>query len=175
MRGMIAFLGFAATVPLANWMIGNVGSCAAGRPCVIPVGFGLYAPSGVLMVCLALVFRDAVHMALGWRMAAAAVTVGAIASGFLAPTSLVIASVFALLISEMLDLAVFAQLRLWSIPAAILASGLIGAAADSAVFLLIAFGSLDFLAGQVVGKIYASIAVAGFFYLRDLKAEMGRR
>ena len=108
-------------------------------------------------------------------MAAAAVTVGAIVSGFLAPTSLVIASVFAFLISEMLDLAVFAQLRLWSIPAAILASGLIGAAADSAVFLLIAFGSLDFLAGQVVGKIYASIAAAIFFYLRDLKAEMGMR
>jgi len=76
MRGMMAFLGFAATVPLANWMIGNVGQCIPDGPCLIPVGFGLMAPSGVLVIGLALVLRDAVHSLLGWRWAALAILCG---------------------------------------------------------------------------------------------------
>lgn len=37
-------------------------------------------------------------------------------------------------------------------------SGLAGAVVDSAAFLLIAFGSLDYLAGQVVGKFWLTLA-----------------
>jgi hypothetical protein len=34
-----------------------------------------------------------------------------------------------------------------------------GAVVDSALFLWLAFGSLDYLAGQVIGKSYSTIAV----------------
>ncbi|MBN4747477.1 VUT family protein, partial [Pandoraea nosoerga] len=61
MIGIASLVGFIATIPLANWLIGNVGTtCVPGGPCIIPVGFGLMAPSGVLMVGLALVLRDLV-------------------------------------------------------------------------------------------------------------------
>ncbi len=50
---MILFLAYIATIPAANWLIGNVGTtCVPNGPCLIPVGFGLMAPSGVLMVGL---------------------------------------------------------------------------------------------------------------------------
>jgi hypothetical protein len=59
-KGYIAATGYALTIPAANWMIGNVGTfCVPDGPCLIPLGFGLMAPSGVLMIGLALVLRDA--------------------------------------------------------------------------------------------------------------------
>lgn len=162
MRGVIAFLAFAATVPLANWMIGNVGQCIPNGPCLIPVGFGLMAPSGVLVIGLALVLRDAVHSLLGWKVAAAAILFGAVLSWTFAAPGLVMASVAAFVIGEALDLAVFSKIRRRSIALAVLASGALGALADSAAFLWLAFGSLDYIAGQVLGKAYATTLVAAF-------------
>jgi hypothetical protein len=49
---------------------------------------------------------------------------------------------------------------------AVLASGLVGAAVDSVLFLWLAFGSLDHLAGQLVGKMWMVGAAAGLFWLR---------
>jgi hypothetical protein len=49
----------------------------------------------------------------------------------------------------------------------VLASGVVGAAVDSALFLWLAFGSLDYLTGQIVGKLWASIAA--FFILLALR------
>lgn len=166
MRGMIAFLGFAATVPLANWMIGNVGQCIPDGPCLIPVGFGLMAPSGVLVIGLALVLRDAVHEALGWKAAALAILVGAALSWTFAAPGLVLASVAAFAIGEALDLSVYSRFRRQSLALAVLASGAVGAVADSAAFLWLAFGSLDYLAGQALGKLYATLAVAAYFAIR---------
>lgn len=37
-------------------------------------------------------------------------------------------------------------------------SGIAGALVDSALFLWLAFGSLDFMLGQFVGKLWATIA-----------------
>jgi hypothetical protein len=71
----LAVLAFLATIPAANWLIGNVGECVPGGPCLVPVGFGLMAPSGVFAIGAALVFRDAVHEALGWRGAMVAILV----------------------------------------------------------------------------------------------------
>jgi queuosine precursor transporter len=44
-------------------------------------------------------------------------------------------------------------LKLWL---AVLASGVVGAAVDSAVFLQLAFGGLDHFSGQIVGKVWMS-------------------
>jgi uncharacterized PurR-regulated membrane protein YhhQ (DUF165 family) len=163
---------FAATVPAANWMIGNVGQCIPNGPCLIPVGFGLMAPSGVLMVGAALALRDAVHSILGAKFALIAIALGVILSAAVAPASLVIASAAAFLMSELSDFAVYAPLRQKSVPAAIIASGLVGSVVDSAAFLLIAFGSLDFIAGQVVGKMEMTLvcAVAALMLRRTFSA-----
>lgn len=51
MIGYIALAAFIATIPAANWLIGNAGTvCAPNGPCLIPVAPGIMAPSGVLMM-----------------------------------------------------------------------------------------------------------------------------
>lgn len=171
LEGWVFFALFCLTVPAANWMVGNVGTtCVPAGPCLIPVAPGLKAPSGVLMIGLALVLRDLVQRRLGLAASAAAIVVGSAISALLAPPALVIASAAAFLISEFADMAVYTPLARRRLIAAVIASGLVGLAIDSVVFLWLAFGSLDFLAGQVVGKavmILASIPLVIVLRRRD--------
>lgn len=167
----IALAAYTATIPLANWMIGTVGECIPNGPCLIPVGFGLMAPSGVLMIGAALVLRDAVHRLLGWQWAVGAILLGAGLAFQFSPPALVIASVAAFILSEMADLAVYAPLQRKRLVLAVAASGVVGAAVDSAVFLWLAFGSLDFIAGQIVGKLWmTAIAAAALLAMRRVRA-----
>lgn len=161
MKGIIAFIGFLACLPAANWLIGHAGTeCIPHGPCLVPVGFGLSAPSGVLVVGAALVLRDLVHQRLGAAWAFAAIAVGGAVSFAISVPALAVASTTAFLLSEVADLLIYVPLRKRHLPAAVAASGLAGAVVDSALFLALAFGSLDLLAGQVVGKLYASAVVA---------------
>jgi hypothetical protein len=112
------------------------------------------------MIGLALVLRDMVHSTLGVRWAMAGIFVGAGLSALLAPPALVIASATAFLVSELADLGVYAPMRGRFPASAVLASGIVGAIVDSALFLLIAFGSLQYLTGQVVGKVWMSVLAA---------------
>ena len=73
----------------------------------------------------------------------------------LAPPALVAASALAFLLSEVADFAVYTPLQRRRLVLAVIASSCVGLVIDSVVFLLLAFGSLDFLAGQVVGKAWA--------------------
>ncbi|WP_209508095.1 VUT family protein [Ruegeria sp. HKCCSP335] len=151
--GYVYLMAFALCIPIANWMIGNVGAfCVPDGPCLIPVAPGLTAPSGVLMIGLALVLRDLVQRNLGVKWAAGAVVGGAILSAFVAPPALVIASATAFLLSEMADLAVYTPLQKRGLVLAVFASSVVGLVIDSAIFLYLAFGSLDYIAGQIVGK-----------------------
>ncbi len=159
MKKVLLTLAFAATVPAANWLIGHVGTeCIPNGPCLLPVGFGLSAPSGVLMIGAALVLRDAVHEAAGIKVAILAILAGALLSAFLAPPALVLASVAAFALAEFADLAVYTPLRKQNFGLAVLASGIVGSIIDSAVFLWLAFGSLAFIEGQVLGKLWMSLA-----------------
>lgn len=152
---------FAATVPVANWLIGNVGTiCVTHGPCLIPVAPGLMAPSGVMMIGAALVLRDAVHERLGAWWAVAAVMVGAALSLITSPPALAVASAAAFLAAECADMAVYTPLRRRGRALAVMASGVVGAALDSALFVWLAFGSLEFSAGTTLGKLYASAIVA---------------
>ena len=171
----LVFVAFLATIPAANWMIGNVGTmCVTDGPCLIPVAPGLMAPSGVLMIGLALVLRDAIQQLLGMRWAISAIVAGVGLSAAVAPPVLVLASTAAFLIAEGLDLAVYTPLRRRNIPVAVLASGAVGALADSAVFLLIAFGSLDYMAGQFVGKMLMTFAATAVLATRNKWGICGR-
>jgi uncharacterized PurR-regulated membrane protein YhhQ (DUF165 family) len=170
-EGLLCLILFALTIPAANWLIGNVGTvCAPDGPCLIPVAPGLMAPSGVTMIGIALVLRDLVQRRLGVGVAAGAIVVGAALSALVAPRALVLASAAAFLISEFADLAVYTPLARRRLIAAVVASGLVGLVVDSIVFLWLAFGSLDFLLGQIVGKawmVLASIPLVAWLRRRD--------
>lgn len=154
----VAVLAYLACVPTANWMIGHIGTiCIPHGPCLIPIGFGLMAPSGVLTIGAALVLRDIVQRTSGILVAIASVVAGTLLSWFVADIHIALASAAAFLISELADTAVYSPLQKRGMILAVLASGVVGAAVDSAAFLYLAFNSLDFIAGQIVGKCWASI------------------
>jgi uncharacterized PurR-regulated membrane protein YhhQ (DUF165 family) len=174
-QGFAFLIGFALCIPAANWMIGNLGSfCVPNGPCLIPVAPGIMAPSGVLMIGLALVLRDLVQRRLGLTWAFAAIAAGVVLSAALAPPSLVLASAAAFLLSETADLAVYTPLQKRGLVLAVAASGAVGLVVDSVVFLLLAFGSLDFLAGQILGKAWMVLLALPFIHwLRRHDARRG--
>lgn len=165
MIGWLAVIGFLGSIPAANWLIGHVGtSCIPDGPCLVPVAPGLMAPSGVLMIGLALVLRDVVHEHFGVWWVVFLISVGAVLSVAVASPWLAIASGTAFLLSEMADLFVYTPLRRRQLGMAVLASGAVGAAVDSAAFLWLAFGSLDYLAGQIIGKLWMSLVALPVLY-----------
>lgn len=154
--GTLAFASFLASIPAANWMIGNVGTvCVPNGPCLVPVAPGVMAPSGVMMIGIAFLLRDIVHRLLGGGWALGAILAGACMSFLFAPTSLVLASGLAFLVSELADFAVYTPLQRRGFLLAVIASSSVGLVVDSVVFLYIAFGNVDYLAGQVIGKAWA--------------------
>lgn len=174
-EGYVFLTGFALCIPAANWLIGNAGtSCLANGPCLIPVAPGLMAPSGVLMIGLALVLRDLVQRRLGIGWAIAAIIAGAVLSAGLAPTQLVIASGTAFLLSELADCAIYTPLQRRRLVLAVFASSIVGLVVDSATFLYLAFGSLDFVAGQTVGKCWMVLLALPFIvWLRNRDQRLG--
>jgi hypothetical protein len=97
-----------------------------------------------------------------------AVLVGAALSAFLSP-ALALASGTAFLCSELADFAVYTPLARRHWIGAVVLSNTVGLLADSALFLLLAFGSLDFLAGQVVGKAEMTLLVLPLLWWRQAR------
>lgn len=165
-EGVIALVLFGLTIPAANWMIGNAGAvCVPNGPCLVPVWPGIMAPSGVLMVGLALVLRDIVQRRLGPLAGLGAIAVGTLISAMLAPPAIVLASVAAFLLSELADFAVYTPLQRRRFVTAVFASSVVGLVVDSLVFLHLAFGSLDFLAGQIIGKAWMVLLALPLMHL----------
>lgn len=177
-EGTIFLVLFALTIPAANWLIGHVGTaCMAPQgPCVVPVAPGVTAPSGVMMVGVALVLRDLVQRRLGAAMSALAILIGAGISALVAPAALIFASAVAFLLSEFADLAVYTPLARRRLVAAVIASSCAGLVIDSIVFLWLAFGSLEFLLGQIVGKSWMVLLSIPFVvWLRRRDERLGMR
>ncbi len=174
-EGFIFLGAFALTIPAANWLIGNAGTvCLEKGPCLIPVAPGLMAPSGVLMIGLSLVLRDLVQRRLGALYAVGAILAGAALSALLAPPTLVLASGVAFLLSELADFAVYTPLQRRRLVLAVFASGIVGLTIDSAVFLYLAFGNLDFIAGQIVGKSWMIVlALPAIMWIRQRDERLG--
>jgi uncharacterized PurR-regulated membrane protein YhhQ (DUF165 family) len=132
------------------------------------------APSGVVMIGLALVLRDLVQRRLGLLAALVAIGVGALLSAFLAPPAIVVASATAFLLSELADLLVYTPLQRRRFLLAVVLSSLVGLVVDSAIFLYLAFSSLDFLAGQIVGKAWMVLLALPFVqWLRRRDERLG--
>ena len=174
-EGAIFLFLYCLTVPTANWMIGHVGTlCVPGGPCLIPVAPGLMAPSGVLMIGAALVLRDLVQRRLGIEFGLGAIIAGASISAAISPPALVIASASAFLISEFADFAVYTPLARRRLVLAVVASSVVGLIVDSIAFLWLAFGSLEFLPGQIVGKMWmVLLAIPLVAYLRRRDERLG--
>jgi uncharacterized PurR-regulated membrane protein YhhQ (DUF165 family) len=174
-EGSIFLVLFCLTIPAANWMIGHVGTvCVPNGPCLLPVAPGIMAPSGVLMVGAALVLRDLVQRRLGVEFGIGAIVVGAMISAGLAPASLVIASTAAFLLSEFADFAVYTPLARRRLVTAVVASSIAGLVVDSIVFLWLAFGSMEFLLGQIVGKLWMVLLAVPFVaFLRRRDERLG--
>ena len=155
---MLKIAAYLLTVPLANWLIGNVGTfCIPNGPCTIPVAPGVSAPSGVLVIGAALVLRDLVQRERGAAVSIACILGGSALSLFVAPPALAAASATAFLLSELADFAVYTPIAKRNFALAVLLSCMAGGVVDSAAFLWLAFGSLNFILGQVIGKIYAAL------------------
>ncbi len=152
---MLALIAFIATIPAANWLVGHVGTvCIPNGPCLVPVWPGIDAPSGVMMIGIALVLRDMVQLRLGKLWSLAAIAIGAAVSAFIVPPALVVASTAAFLLSELADFAIYTPLARRRLILAVVLSTAVGIVIDSLVFLHLAFGSLDHLEGQIIGKMW---------------------
>ena len=152
----MVLLAFVATIFAANWAIASFG--------LVPVGFGLAAPAGVYFAGLAFTLRDLVQDRLGRRAVVAAILAGAALSA-LVSGRFALASGAAFLVSELADFAVYTPLRARGRLRAVLASNLVGLVIDSALFLSLAFGSVAYLPGQVVGKLWATLAALALLWL----------
>lgn len=157
MLGWLTAALYVGTVFAANWAIQRFGA--------VPVGFGLAAPAGVYFAGLAFTLRDLTHEALGRRAVLAAIAAGAACSALVSPR-FALASGTAFLLSELADYAVYAPLRRRHWLGAVALSNAVGLVLDSVLFLGLAFGSLAFLPGQVVGKAWMTALALALLWLR---------
>ena len=123
---------------------------------IVPVGFGLSAPAGVYFAGLAFTFRDLIHRYGNRELALIAIVIGAGLSALVSP-ELALASGLAFFVSELFDLVVYERLRRRGWTLAVVVSNAVGLVVDSALFLWLAFGSLEFLTGQIVGKAWMTV------------------
>jgi len=149
LRALLSVM-FVLTVYGANWSISTLG--------FVPVGFGLVAPAGVYFAGLGFTIRDLLHDAGGRRWVIGAIVAGALLSaGISGGGRIAVASGVAFLLSEAADLLIYQPLRRRGWLRAVAASNVVGLVVDSVLFLSIAFGSLSFAKGQIVGKAWMTL------------------
>ncbi|MFJ4924384.1 VUT family protein [Streptomyces sp. NPDC088736] len=155
--GVATLIAYIATIPAANLAVTHFGA--------VPVGFGYVAPAGVYLVGLALVLRDLAREAVGRGAVLAAIAIGTVLSYLLADPSLATASAVAFAVAETMDFVVYEPLRKRGLLVAILASNAVGLLADSLLFLHLAFGSFNYLPGQILGKAWMTFAAVAVLAL----------
>ena len=153
MRAILALFMTTATVD------GGLGFSNAQKGVI----YALYT-SLVYFAGLAFTFRDLAQERVGRRWIVAAIVAGAVISG-LVSTKFALASGAAFLVSELLDFAVYTPLRRRNWIGAVVASNVVGLVADSVLFLALAFGSLAYLPGQVVGKAWMTVLAVAILWL----------
>lgn len=146
-RRHLPLVGYIGSIVLANWLLATVG--------VVPL-WGLAVPAGTFAAGLAFTFRDLTQDALGRWWTVGAILIGAALSALLS-WQLALASGLAFLASESLDFLVYSPLRGRHWLGAVALSNTAGLVLDSVLFLALAFGSLAFLPGQVVGKLATTV------------------
>lgn len=149
----------ARTIVLSLYLLSIVaGVVAIDLFGIVPIPGGFMAPAAVYVVGVTLILRDWLHELAGRRIALLAIIAGAALSAVV-DVRLAVASGLAFLISEVLDLLVYEQVRnrFDSVPTGMAVSNAFSIPVDSFIFLTLAFGSLDFFWGQVIGKGIATV------------------
>jgi queuosine precursor transporter len=117
------------------------------------------------MVGLAFVLRDLARESTGRGAVLAAIAIGTILSYILADPALAGASAAAFAVAETMDFVVYEPLRKRGLLIAMLASNAVGLLADSVLFLKLAFGSFDYLPGQLLGKAWMTLSATAVLFL----------
>ncbi len=152
---------FVAGTPVANWMMANVGTvCVPRGPCLLPVGFGLMAPSGVFVIGALLVVRDRLQHLVSPHVISLCIAAGCALAFATSPAQLAIASSIAFGVSELLDWGIYSRLRRATLAGAVLLSGAAAAVVDSILFSWLAFGEVKWAAGLIAAKMAASLIAA---------------
>lgn len=154
--GLASLTGYITSIYAANWLLEHVG--------FVTVWPGIAAPAGVYAAGFALTFRDLVQRYLGRRWVLAAILAGG-ALSYTVSATFATASMAAFLLSELADYAVYSRVERRSWLGAIALSNTVGALVDSAVFLWLAFSSLDHIDGQLIGKSWATLAALAALWL----------
>ena len=164
----VYLLGFIGSIVLANWLVLEFGVVN-----ILPFS-DLKAPAGVFVIGAAFAIRDGLRETAGLRLVAAAIVTGIAVSWAVEARNgdllarIALASAIAFALSETLDTLVYEKLRAAGKMLALSLSNLCGITLDSILFLLVAFGSLDFLTGQLIGKVYMTvIAIAVLVAVRS--------
>lgn len=156
--GLIAVLVLFSAILLANWVTTDYG--------FIPMGFGLEATAGTIFAGFALAARDAIQDSWGRLAVLGVIVLGTLVSFLISAPAIAWASAAAFGLAELLNFAVYTPIRTrstlgdrrWAV--AVVSSNIVGAVADTVIFLGIAFGAaaiLPAMPGQLVGKMYATI------------------
>lgn len=167
-----ALVIYVGAIALSNWMISHVGiPTVPGGPHLTPVGFGLYAPSGVWAAGLTFPARDVVQRVGGRWFGILAIVIGAAISYKISAPQIAVASGITYLCSESADFLVYTPLqRRWFVPA-VIASGCVAAVVDSVLFLHLAGipAGTAAVAGLVLGKVWVQLgAGAATWRLRKM-------
>jgi uncharacterized PurR-regulated membrane protein YhhQ (DUF165 family) len=154
-----AFAVYVAAIVLSNYAITHWGIPAGPGVHLTPVGFGLYAPSGVWFAAVSFPARDVTQRLGGRWLGIVAILVGAAVSYKISNPHIAVASGVTYLCSESADFAVYTPLqRRWFVPA-VFASGCVAIVVDSALFLHLAgIYSLPSLEGLILGKFWVILA-----------------
>lgn len=172
-RPLALLAAFVGTVYAANLALERWGTVE------LPI-IGWAAPAGVLFAGIAFGLRDALRESTGrhWRAwVLAGIALGTALSWWLSDAvtipggavSIAAASGIAFGLSELADAVIYEPLRRRWV-AAVVASNLVAAVVDSALFLWLAFGALDTMGGQIVGKalmILPAIPLVGWIVRRS--------
>ena len=167
--GIIAALLVMGALVAANWVTTDYG--------FIPVGFGLEATAGTLFAGIMLASRDAVQDALGRWAVLVIILLGTVVSLAISAPQIALAAALAFGFAELCDFAVYTPIRSkakfgdrrWAV--AVVGSNIVGAVADTLIFLGVAFGPaaiMPALPGQLVGKLWATVAylILGWLFAR---------
>ena len=152
--GFVALVVYGASIVLANWLIRNVGPVVVpGGNHLVPVGLGLFAPTGTYAAGVTFVARDVVQRTVSRQWSLLIILPGAAFSALL-DVHLALASGAAFLLGELADFAVYTPLQRRSLVRAVLASEICASFVDSVLFLGLAGISLSVaFPGLMLGKL----------------------
>lgn len=163
--GAVALLVYGVAVFAANWLIHNWGPVVIpGGNHLIPVGFGLLAPSGTLAAGVVFVARDVIQRTIGKRWSLLVIVPGTVLTAAM-DIHLALASGTAFLLGELADYFIYTPLQRKHFVRAVLVSELVASVVDSVLFLSIAGIPLVLaLPGLLLGKVWIGLIAVPIAY-----------